>query len=71
MSMELFEWDFVDTYVDAVLVRLVIIGLGNWSCELLIQRFGELSGDDIVHVFLSYFLNKIFTFSYNRQQTKQ
>lgn len=35
------------TYVDAVRVRLVIMGLGNCNCELLIERFGELSGDDI------------------------
>lgn len=36
-----------NTYVDAVLVRRVIIGLGNCSCELLKDLFGELSGDDI------------------------
>lgn len=38
---------FYTTYVDAVRVRLVIMGLGNCNCELLIERFGELSGDDI------------------------
>lgn len=40
------KWVF-NTYVDAVLVRLVIIGLGNCNCELFRDLFGELSGDDI------------------------
>lgn len=44
------QWEMMDkyTYVDAVLVRRVIIGLGNCNCELWIERFGELSGDDIL-----------------------
>lgn len=37
-----------ETYVDAVLVRRVVIGLGNFNCELSNERFGELSGDDIM-----------------------
>lgn len=35
------------TYVDAVLVRLVVIGLGNCKCELFSTRLGESSGEDI------------------------
>lgn len=43
------QWvKWINTYVDAVLVRRVIIGLGNCNCELWIERFGELSGDDIL-----------------------
>jgi len=34
--------------VDAVLVRLVVTGLGNCRSELLSDRFGELSGEDIL-----------------------
>lgn len=44
MSMKFYVFN---TYVDAVLVRRVIIGLGNCSCELFRDLFGELSGDDI------------------------
>lgn len=40
------KWN--NTYVDAVLVRRVIIGLGNCNCELWNERFGELSGDAMI-----------------------
>lgn len=48
-----------NTHVDAVLVRLVIIGLGNCSCELLKILFGELSGDDIFTFFLQFFRREL------------
>lgn len=37
-----------DTYVDAVRVRRVMIGLGSCNCDVLKIRFGELSRDDMV-----------------------
>lgn len=43
-----------NTYVDAVLVRFVIIISGSCNCELFkAPRFGELSGEDIFTVFSS------------------
>ena len=36
------------TYVDAVRVRFVIIGLGNCKSAFGTGRLGELSGEDIV-----------------------
>lgn len=48
-----------NAYVDAVLVRLVIIGLGNCSCELFRILFGELSGDDIFNFNNFFFLNSV------------
>lgn len=54
----------LNTYVDAVLVRRVIIGLGNCSCELFRDLFGELSGDDIFTCRQFFFFTFLNSFSY-------